>query len=155
MEGLQQYALTVVTGAVICSVLLCLISDSSHEQRIRLLCGIYLGILVLKPLVGQNWNFPQIIPQISCTDAGNQAALGEEMARDAAAEIISGRLEAYILDKAAGADADLTVTVILGENQLPDAVQLRGQVTDQVREELTGILESDLGIPKENQRWIG
>lgn len=155
MEGLRQHALSVVTGAVICAVVLSVVGDSSHSKRIRMLCSIYLGILVLKPLAGQNWDFDRILPEISFAEAEIQSACGEEMARKAAAEIISERVQAYILDKAALSDTDLTVFVSVGEDLLPVAVQLYGSVTDREKALLSQILEEDLGISKENQQWTG
>lgn len=155
MVRLQQYALAVVTGAVICSVVLSVAGNSSHVRQIRLLCGIYLGILILKPIAGNNWNIDRILPEIDGSEAAVHSAWGAEMAEEAMAKRISAQLEAYILDKATRAEADLSVTVILSEDQLPVGVELRGRVTDKIQEELSAFLESELGIPKENQRWTG
>lgn len=155
MDSLRQYAMTVVSGAVICSVLLNMVQCSSHRQRIRLLCGLCLGILILGPLRKGDWHRIPDLTSVVFSNVQDPAAAGEEMARKAAAKIISERVQAYILDKAAMADTDLTVRVSVGEDLLPIAAQLHGPITDEMREILSGILEEDLGISKENQRWTG
>ena len=69
--------------------------------------------------------------------------------------ILRSRLEEYILEKAASLDTALSVTVTLGEDNLPEMVYLRGSCAPGTKAELASMMETDLGISKENQLWTG
>ena len=71
------------------------------------------------------------------------------------AQIISEQTEAYILDKAADLHANLHVEVTVGEDNLPTAVTLSGEASPYARRQIQAIIANDLGISKENQKWIG
>ena len=88
-------------------------------------------------------------------DAEDAAAMGENLARDSMADIIKEETEAYILDKAADLHANLHVEVIVGEDNLPTAVTLSGEASPYARRQIQAIIANDLGISKENQKWIG
>ena len=88
-------------------------------------------------------------------DAKDAAAMGENLARDSMADIIKEETEAYILDKAADLHAKLHVEVTVGEDSLPTAVTLSGEASPYARRQIQAIIANDLGIAKENQKWIG
>ena len=88
-------------------------------------------------------------------DAEDAAAMGENLARDSMADIIKEETEAYILDKAADLHANLHVEVTVGEDNLPTAVTLSGEASPYARRQIQAIIANDLGIAKENQKWIG
>jgi hypothetical protein len=46
------------------------------------------------------------------------------------------------------------VDIFLNEDLLPEFAELTGDVAPQVQAQLQRILTTDLGIPKENQKWI-
>lgn len=81
--------------------------------------------------------------------------MGENLARDSMADIIKEETEAYILDKAADLHANLHVEVTVGEDSLPMAVTLSGEASPYARRQIQAIIANDLGISKENQKWIG
>ena len=81
--------------------------------------------------------------------------MGENLARDSMAEIIKSETEAYILDTARSLQAEVTVEVSVNEENVPDSVTVSGAVSPYVRRQLQRIIESDLGIAKENQKWTG
>ena len=88
-------------------------------------------------------------------DAKDAAAMGEKLARDSMADIIKEETEAYILDKAADLHVNLHVEVTVGEDNLPTAVTLSGEASPYARRQIQAIIANDLGIAKENQKWIG
>ena len=88
-------------------------------------------------------------------DAEDAAAMGENLARDSMADIIKEETEAYILDKAADLHANLHVEVTVGEDNLPVAVTISGEASPYARRQIQAIIANDLGIAKENQKWIG
>ena len=88
-------------------------------------------------------------------DAEDAAAMGENLARDSMADIIKEETEAYILDKAADLHAHLRVEVAVGEDNLPAAVTISGEAAPYARRQIQAMIANDLGISKENQKWIG
>lgn len=155
MGVLRQYALTLIIGALICGILLGMVQKGAHEALLRFLCGMFLTVTLLAPLPGIHLEpeldfFGEVI-----SEGEIQTATGKEMAQQELRRSISRSLEAYILDKAGQLDAQLQVSVTLDENCLPVTAELSGKIPEEVQKELSDILTNDLGIPKENQQWIG
>ena len=71
------------------------------------------------------------------------------------AEIIKQRTEAYILDRASAMDAQIKVSVSLGKDGIPKSVRITGRISPMNRSRLTDVIAADLGIPREQQEWIG
>ena len=80
-----------------------------------------------------------------------------EMSTGAMIAIIKEETEAYILDKAASLGVTLSVEVMVEDGNVPrlSGVQLSGQVSPYARQQLSTWISNDLGISKENQKWIG
>lgn len=155
METLRIYAITVITGALICGILLRMVHGGSMEALLRLVSGIFLMTVLIYPLSGK-LNLTQYHSAFYSTETYEQpTVLGEKMAQQETSAIIRRQLEAYILDKGGQAAAGLKVRVILDGNYLPVRAELYGPVTDSVRQELSEIIAKDLGISKENQLWTG
>lgn len=155
MVLLRAYILRVVTAAMISGLVMAMTQSGSFASVIRLVCGIFLGAVVLQPLAGG-------IPEISLNwtenttrEGAELASEGSQAAQSAMADIITGELEAYILDKAADLDVSLEVDVSLDDDLLPAAVTIRGKILTSVKGKLEQLLEEELGIPKENQTWTG
>lgn len=154
MGALGRYALQLIAGALICGILLSIVPAGSCEKLLRLLCGIFLTVILLSPLTNIQLDLELDLFHDAIEEGRRQAASGVKLARQERLSIISQGLEAYILDKAGQKGADLHVTVTLNENGLPVEVELRGKSTEKTRQELTDMIAKDLGIAKENQRWM-
>lgn len=155
MELLRSYILRIVTAAMISGLVMAMTQNSSFASVIRLVCGVFLGIVVLQPLSG---GMPEISLNWTENTTREGAALaseGSQAAKSAMADIITAELEAYILDKAADLNEAVEVDITLGEDLLPAAVTIRGTVSATIKEKLEQLLEEELGIPKENQTWTG
>lgn len=120
---------------------------------IKLLAGVFMALTVASPLL--KLEMPDMESWLSgfSVDGEYAAALGEEMAAEAEQAIIKDRVETYIMDKAAGLGAMLHVEADLDEAGIPVSVTLTGAVAPDTKAQLTRIIESDLGIGKEAQRW--
>lgn len=155
MEALRQYILSVVTAAMLCGIVTGLFPSGTGKQVVRLICGLFLAYTVLAPIsrgeLPNLTDFSLGIPE----EAAQAVAVGENLARDSMAEIIKSETEAYILDKARSLQAEVTVEVSVNEENVPDSVTVSGAVSPYVRRQLQRIIESDLGIAKENQKWTG
>ena len=119
--------------------------------------GIYLAFVMLTPAV--RWDFDSVaaFAQDYASAADSASREGAQMASDARREVICRNLSAYILDKAAALQTELTVDVILCEGDVPapESIRLTGSPTPYARGALQRFIEEELGIPKERQIWIG
>ncbi len=155
MEALRQYVISVVAAAMLCGIVVRLFPHGSGKQVGKLICGLFLAYTVLSPISRVDFSK---LPDFSlrCVDeAEDAAAMGENLARDSMADIIKEETEAYILDKAADLHANLRVEVTVGEDNLPLAVTLSGEASPYARRQIQAVIANDLGISKENQKWIG
>ncbi len=155
MEGLRQYAVSVIYGAVLCSVVLSVLPKGTGKALLKLLCGVFLTFLILEPITDISLrdlqaNIPDLLEEAQST-----AASGQMIAQEAALEIIKSETEAYILDKAAALHADIIVNIEMGSNGLPERAILVGPISPSIRAQLEIVLIQDLAIPKENQQWSG
>lgn len=157
MEALRQYVLSVTAAALICGIVSGLARGSAAKEWIRLLCGLLLAFTAIRPLARLEVNAFAELPLPFAQEAETTAALGENMARQAVADSIKAESEAYILDKAAALNADVTVEVTVSEDStpVPAAVKLSGSASPYARRQLERILQTELGIAKENQLWTG
>lgn len=155
MEGLRQYVISVIAAALLCGIVIRLTQTSGSREIIRMLCGLFLTIVLLLPLSGKQevlWDtiFPEIDAQAEAI-----AAEGTLAAERIKAERIRQRTEAYILNRAEAMDADITASVSLGEDGIPNSVTITGRISPLNRSRLAAAIASELGIPREQQEWIG
>ena len=158
MKELANYILSVTAAAVIVSIGASLFSEKSSAGTIvRMVGGLFLTFIMLSPVT--DWNF-ELVSSFAHTYAavGEEAAgKGQELAEEKTREIITGKTCAYILDKAETLHAQLTVQVILSDEELPvpERIYLTGQVSPYARSMLQQLIEEKLGVPKERQIWTG
>ena len=157
MDGIRQYIFTVIAAALLCGVLSSIFHQGKSKDLLRILCGIFLAFTVLKPITGVDLSDIWEESLIFESDAEQTAALGENMAYQAMTELIKEKSQAYILDKAdaLGAAIQAEVTLSQSDPPVPVSVTLMGEASPYVRSRLEAILESDLGIAKENLKWTG
>lgn len=157
MESLKEYVISVVAAALICAVVINLTQKSTAKDLIKLLCGLFLAFTAIRPITRLDFNALTDISFPYGQEAEQAAALGENMARQNLADIIKAETEAYILDKAAAWSPALTVEVtVSGDNPpVPTAAVLCGEISPYARRQLEEILQTELGIAKENQLWTG
>ena len=156
MDLLRNYILSIIGGAMVCGVVLCLTPEGKFNQICRFLCGVFLTVSLLQPLteidlsgIAVQWNSPE-------ASAADAAAMGQNYAHSQLRDGIKQEAEEYILDKAQAFGAAVTAEVHLSEDDIPipEEIILYGSVEDQIRQHLEAIITTDLGIAKENQQWI-
>lgn len=151
----REYVISVVGSCMLCGILCAFVTDSKKKDLLRLVCGIIITMTVAAPLTRRDisWQFPEELLEIA--DDGEILAAGEALAREEASRRIIAGCEAYILDKAELTDSGIQVEITLDDRQLPAFAEIRGDCSGETRRQLEALLESDLGITKENQRWTG
>ena len=155
MEGLREYLLRLLWAALVCGIVNRTAKGSGCAPVIRLLCGVFLTVVLVQPLCGLSFEEP-----LRWTEDLN--ALGAEIvaqgSREAQAQkeaIIKARLEAYIVEKAAQAGASVTADITLGGDGLPRAVTVTGALSPAAKGRLKRMLTQELGIPEVRQQWNG
>lgn len=157
MEGLRQYIGSIICMSLISGILLSLVQEQTGKAVLKLLCGAALTLTVVSPLCGLSLDDLGAALLPDGLDAEDFTAEGENMARENLARLIKQEAEAYILDKATSLHADVHIEISLSEDSLPVPVGavLSGTASPYARQQLEGILQKDLGIPKENVQWTG
>lgn len=156
MTMLREYLIGVVAAALICCLVKALAGEKGTAAAvIKMLCGVYLCVSVAAPLGQFRISDLSDIAKDYQQSGQEAASYGEKLSAEAMAGIIKAETEAYILDKATSLDADIRVEVILSDISPyePCAVTVTGKVSPYARTVLSGILETDLGIGKESQKW--
>ena len=155
MGNLRQYMLSLVCTALMCSILIRIAKNTINVELIKLLCGLFLLLCLLSPFY--QTDFATITEgAFSYTeDAHIAVEEGKTLASDMMLQGITEELKAYILSKAEEMDLALSVEISLDPRGIPIAVILHGSAKPHQKEHIAHILQSDLGIPKENQTWTG
>lgn len=156
MQLLGKYILSCGIAAMFVSIIRNL-SDcrDSLGTLIRIICGLFLAFVLIEPVSNLDFSRLEVISQSYAPEADKVVAYGASLASDMRREYIKAEAEAYILDKARMHSCDIQVQVTVGEDFLPESSVANGYLTENVRQDLERCLETELGIPKERQKWIG
>lgn len=153
-----KYILSVILAACVVAIVTSLLDEKTNQGvLLRMIGGLFLAFTVITPVLKLDFEGAISIVDDYMAEADDAARRGEDLATDAMGEIIKEQTEAYILDKANSYGATVCVSVEVSEDPVPIPVSacLEGNVTPYAKWQLQRMLESDLGIPKENQQWIG
>lgn len=158
MKDIASYIISVTAAGVICGIISSLLGDKGAISEIgKMLAGIFLAIVIVRPLADIRLSGLEDYLSGLSLDGNAAAEEGWKMAEESMAGIIKSETEAYILDKAASMHVDLSVEVIV-ENTSPPSlsgVRLCGAVSPYAKQQLSRMIEEDLGIARERQTWIG
>ena len=158
MEALGKYILSVTSAAILFGILQSLLGKKGNSAALlRLIGGIFLAFTVISPVT--DVDLGRILdPAWDYTAQGSSiAAGGYAVSQNQLHSIIKERCRTYILDKAISYNAQLEVEVELTQDEIPvpAAVRLRGSISPYGKQALQQWLQDVMGIPKENQQWIG
>lgn len=158
MNALASYVISVTAAGIICGIVTCLLGEKGAVSELgKMLTGIFLAVMVIQPILHIRFDNLDDYLQALSLDGNKIAESGKTMAEKQVAGIIKKQVEAYILDKAASMGVELSVEVVVEENDLPvlAAVRLCGRVSPSAKQQLVAMIEKELGIARENQIWIG
>ena len=155
MDWLRQYVFSVTAAAIFCAILSAMVQGKKAEKLMRLVSGMFLACVILKPLFGakiQQWDLLGDWEE----EASQAAQQGQAYAREAMGAIIKERTETYIQDKAAELGGTLEAEVLLSEDPVPVPMgaKLRGEMEASARQQLEQWMEEALGITKECLTWM-
>lgn len=156
MEGMREYLLSVTAAAMLCSVVTALMGEKgSLAGLVKLICGLFLCFTVIAPIAEiRIADFTDLASDL-LTEGEQAAQDGEDYSQQALRQIISDETRAYIMDKARTYGAEIQVEVELtdADPPTPESCIISGHISPYVRQQLKKMLETDLGIPEENQTW--
>lgn len=155
MEGLREYLLRLLWAALVCGIVNRTAKGSVCAPVIRLLCGVFLTVVLVQPLGSFSFDAPLQWTQGLETAAADAVRQGSREAQAQKEAIIKARLEAYIVEKAAQAGASVTADITLGGDGLPQAVTVTGALSPAAKRQLRQVMTEVLGIPEVRQQWNG
>ncbi len=158
MEALGHYILSVTSAAVLFGILQTLIAKNSmFHTLIRMIGGLFLTFTLIAPAVDIDLDRLLSIPFDFSQQGTAIAVQGKQISDVHFKDIIKDRCEAYILDKALYYQSHLEIEITLNEDEIPipNAVRLQGQITPYAKSAMQEWIVKDIGIPRENQKWIG
>ena len=158
MEQLGNGILSVVAAAVIVGILGSISRDKTGSGTlIRMVSGLFLAFHVISPFADLDFDVITTFVEEYAEAGDAAAASGRAMAISDASLRIKAESEAYILDKARelGTDLSVDVSVSRGDLPVPESVRVTGNFSPYTRIRLQQMMETELGIPKEKQQWIG
>lgn len=156
MEFLRQYVISVTVAAIVVAIFTALFDKGSGTGKmVRLVGGLVLTLVVIGPLVRIDFDRQVFLPSAINSEVSAAVSRGENLAREEVTSIIKTRAEAYILDKATSMSAVISADVTVGVDGMPSSAVIKGAVSPAAKMRLQNILETDLGISKENQVWVG
>ena len=156
MDGIREYLISVTAAALLCGILKSLMGEKGNSAAlVRLICGIFLALTVIRPLKELNLKDFSLLPTGLLEEARLTSGEGEEYTRQAKEDLIIQQCEAYILDKAQTLEASIQVEIQISQEgePIPAGSIITGNLSPYARNQLSKTLEEDLGIPQEDQKW--
>lgn len=156
MDGLRSYILSIVATCLCCVIFRSLVQGKgSAGAAVNTMCAIILAMTVIYPVARFRIKDLSQYTQTLKITADSLADDGVNISQSQLRSIISEKTCTYILEKASLYDCDIDVDVILSEESIPtpEQVQITGSASPYARTKLSQIIENDLGIPKEMQKW--
>ena len=158
MGSASAYIISVVS-VCLCSAIIQKLANikGANTSVINSLCGVILAIIVIAPVI--KINISAIEDYISNVeiDAKRYISASEESSQIELHSVITEKVKAYILEKASCYDCNIkTVDVFLSTDTIPvpEGVLICGTYSPYIKNQLSELIATNLGISKENQQWI-
>ena len=156
MAGFSGYVLSVISATIITAIISSFFNGKNAISGIiKLVSGLFLTFVIISPLTKLDFSRVNDYLEEFTLEGVEAASVGENLAKEAEGDIITGHVQAYILDKAKFYGAQLDVEVVLDQNNIPVSVKLGGNISPYAKAQMAAIITEDLGISKEQQIWIG
>ena len=153
-EGIRELCAV----SLLCGAALSMLPEGGVKRVAEILCTASLILAVLSPIKEIDMD-SYALESARMHELETQLARQGEEAEDRLSRlVIEQEYEAYIMDKAGelgieGLAADVEVQWSLEGFWMPWGVELSSGCSQESRERLSRLLESELGIPYERQRW--
>ena len=156
MDGIGEYLIGVIAAALVCSVVTNILDiKGTVGLCVKMLAGILMLLAVIRPRVTLSPEKLLSWSEDIQINGSDLAASGEAMADKAYRQSIIQQTQAYIVDEARTYDCELSVEVILSDDEIsvPERVHLTGEISPYAKQALSTIITERLGIKREDQIW--
>ena len=156
MDGIREYLIGVVAAALLCGIITTLTgTKGTVGLAVKLVSGLLMLLAVIRPWTSISLDNLFGWAEDITADGTGFVASGEILAEEAYRMGIKQQTEAYIVDEARALNCDLTVEVILSDEEIPVPMQVRltGEVSPYARQTLTNMITERLGIKREDLIW--
>ena len=156
MDGIREYLIGVVAAALLFGMINTLIgTKGTVGVAIKLVSGLLMLLAVIRPWTSITFDGLFGWAEDITADGSGFVTSGKIMADEAYRASIKQQTEAYILDEAKALECDLTVEVMLSDDDIPvpKQVRLTGEISPYARQTLTNMLLQRLGIGREDIVW--
>ncbi len=154
---MKKYIISIIVAGIICAITDLLLDKKTATGKIaKILTGILMCVTILSPLTNISFKYITNYFDSLSVQADNYVEDGMTSAQISICGIIKSQTEAYILDKANLMGLRIAVEVELNDsnNSVPSNVTIQGDISPYAKEILSSYIESNLAIPKENQKWL-
>ena len=156
--SLRSWIICVAGTALISSVAMALAPEGMGKKAVKVVCGFAAVLALLSIVVDFDYRGYSAILAAYRSQSDDTVAQALEESSHQTRFIIEEECEAYILDKAAELEIDVmevSVTAKWSDSGIwyPAEVELNGDRDSAEEDELTAFIESELGIPAEDQTW--
>ena len=156
MSSMGEYIFTIILAAIFVSVFRSLLpGKSASAMAIRMISGIFLIVIAIKPLVNIRFGDTLVYFSDIQADASHIIASAQENTDLEIAGVIKEKAESYISHIALEYGAEIKVDLSIQNESpyLPEGVTIIGAVAPLVRQKISKVLETDFSIPEEAQIW--
>lgn len=154
MEALKGYLLAVCSAAILCAILKQLVGNGKMgSATVHLLSGLFVAICIISPWKDFSLQDLDLYNPLQTQGAELYVETGKEITQKQMNGLITGKTEAYILEKANQMNVQVGVRVELSDDGLPVRSVIIGRLSQEEKKELSAFLLSELGIQKEMQIW--
>ncbi len=154
MARWSGWVYSTIVCAISCGIVSQMVSDSKGKDILRLLCGIILSISLFRPITTVNFREYLDAFRQNWYEADSYIADGQKIAAMEQADSIRAACETYIMNRAKALGTEIKAAVTLTNAGVPVFAEIYGKVEANIQKQLQTVLTTELGIPKENQKWI-
>ena len=154
MDFLPSYILSISATAMLCTLAMQIVGQKGTSAVvIQMVCGMLIAFAVIKPL--GKISLPDFKEYTNSLDKKVSAAV--ETGVNQTKELINLRITestvSYVQSKASELGASLSVRISLDQNSIPVQIELTGKIAPNAKSILEELIQTDLGIRKEDQIW--
>ena len=153
MENTKSYLFSVCAAAILCGIVLKITPPKgSSAVMIKMLCGIFVMITILSPIISlPDCDFQSYFTGLS-GEAMSIVAHGKDNAQAEIDAVMQQRLESYIHEKANSLGVDLDVTITVKDGVICSFCAC-GAISPYKKAQISDYVRDQLGIALEDQQW--
>lgn len=151
-----RYLLTVCAVCILTALLQAAAPGKQAGRSLKFAGGLLILLVVIGPLAGLRTGDLSELVQAAAALLPEVQETGTADSTARISELITDRCSAYIWDKAEALGMSVAVELRLSADDgwpSPSGVVLRGRWTGPQQQALADILETELGIPRQEQEW--